>query len=180
MKNQLLPLTALILTYSTQVFAQEQAAPTISEQPMATDSPISGDASQPPSDLPAPESRSWINKPLLITGTALFVAGYVPALVVSQTSDRPTDQNNLVYPVVGPWMNLADRGCDERACQDENTNKALLIADGVVQGVGALGLVLSLLLPGKTTQNWYLIGDTHVGPMYISNATYGLGAAGNF
>ncbi len=180
MKKQLLPLSAVILTCSAQAFAQDPAPPTISEERMTTDSPVSGDVGQAPSDLPAPEDRSWINKPLLITGTALFVASYVPALVISQTSDRPTDRDNLVLPVVGPWMNLADRGCDERACEDENTNKALLIADGVVQGVGALGMLLSLMLPGKTTQNWYLIGDTHVGPMYISNSTYGLGAAGNF
>ncbi len=179
-KRPILPLTALFLTCAVPAYAQDAAAPTISETPMQADSRMVGGADEPPSDLPAPESRSWVNKPLLITGAALLVTGYVPALVISQTSERPIDQDKLVIPVVGPWMNLVDRGCDERECADEDTNKALLIADGVVQGVGALGVVLSLLLPGKTTQNWYLIGDTRVAPMYISKSVYGLGAAGTF
>lgn len=147
---------------------------------MRTDARPSGSIDEPPSDLPAPADRSWVNKPLLITGSALLVAGYVPALVVSQTSERPIDRDKLVIPVAGPWMNLADRDCDDRECQHEDRNKAFLIADGVVQGVGALSLVLSLVLPGKTTQNWYLIGDTHVGPMYVAKSTYGLGATGTF
>lgn len=77
-------------------------------------------------------------------------------------------------------MDLMDRNCDERACGAERTNKTLLIVDGVAQGVGALGAVLSLLLPGKTTQHWYLIGQTHVGPMYVSDSVFGLGAVGKF
>lgn len=180
MKKHTLLFGSAILACSVPAFAQDPVAPTISETPMRTDARVSGDANQPPSDLPAPEDRSWVNKPLLITGSALLLAGYVPALVISQTSDRPIDQDKLILPVVGPWMNLVDRGCDDRECDNEDRNKGLLIADGIVQGVGALSVVLSLVLPGKTTQNWYLIGDTQVGPMYISKSVYGLGAAGSF
>jgi hypothetical protein len=180
MKTQALLLGSALLTCSLPAFAQDGVSPTISETPMRTDARMSGDINEPPSDLPAPEERSWVNKPLLITGTALLVAGYVPALVVSQTSERPIDQNKLIIPVAGPWMNLADRDCDDRECQNEDRNKAFLIADGVIQGVGALSMLVSLVLPGKTTQNWYLIGDTQVGPMYVGNSTYGMGAAGKF
>jgi hypothetical protein len=178
-KNAFL-VSALILTSSVHAAAQQTTAPTISQAPMTTESGLSGNAGDPPSDLPAPESRSWVNKPLLITGASLLVAGYVPALVISQTSDRPSDQDNLIIPVAGPWMSLMDRGCDDRECENEDRNKGLLIADGIVQGVGALGVVLSLLLPGKTTQNWYLIGDTQVVPMRVSGRSYGLGAVGTF
>jgi hypothetical protein len=180
MKTHALLLGSAIFACSVQAFAQDSATPTISETPMRTDARMSGNINEPPSDLPAPEEHSWVNKPLLITGSALLVAGYVPALVVSQTSERPIDQNKLILPVVGPWMNLADRDCDDRECQHEDRNKTLLIADGVVQGVGALSMLLSLALPGKTTQNWYLIGDTKVGPMYVGKSVYGLGAAGKF
>ncbi len=180
MKKHALLLGSAILTCSAQAFAQDPVAPTISETPMQSDARIPGDVGEPPSDLPAPEDRSWVNKPLLITGAALLAVGYVPAVVISQTSERPIDQDKLILPVVGPWMNLVDRDCDDRECENEDRNKALLIADGVVQGVGALSVVLSLVLPGKTTQNWYLIGDTQVGPMYISKSVYGLGATGKF
>jgi hypothetical protein len=180
MKNQTIAVALTVFTCATQAAAQQVATPTISETPMAGDAAIPGASSEGPSDLPAPQSRSWVNKPLLVTGGSLLVAGYVPALVISQTGDRPVDKDTLRYPVVGPWMNLMDRGCDERECNNESTNKGLLIADGVVQGVGALGVILSLLLPGKTTQNWYLIGETQVAPMYIAKSTYGLGAMGKF
>jgi hypothetical protein len=180
MKTHALLLGTAILTCSVQALAQDGVSPTISETPMRSDSRLSGNVNEPPSDLPAPEDRSWVNKPLLITGSALLLAGYVPALVISQTSERPIDQDKLFIPVVGPWLNLVDRDCDDRECQNEDRNKGLLIADGVVQGVGALSVLLSLVLPGKTTQNWYLIGDTQVGPMYVGKSVYGLGAAGKF
>jgi hypothetical protein len=180
MKRYLSVLGALIAMAPLNAAAQQTPPPTISQSPMSAEHGITGSANDPPSDLPAPESRSWINKPLLITGGSLLVAGYIPALVISQTSDRPSDQDNLIYPVAGPWMSLMDRGCDDRECENEDRNKGLLIADGIVQGVGALGVVLSLLLPGKTTQNWYLIGDTQVVPMRVSKNTYGLGATGTF
>lgn len=181
LKTQACLLGALVVTSSLHAAAQQTQAPTIARTPMTNETGLgSNNAFDPPSDLPAPESRSWINKPLLITGGTLLVAGYAPALVVSQTSDRPSDRDNLLYPVAGPWMSLDDRGCDERRCQNEDRNKTLLIVDGIVQGVGALGVVLSLLLPGKTTQNWYLIGDTQVVPMKVSNKTYGVGAVGTF
>src|SRR5690606_25235235 len=88
MKTHALLLGTAIVTSSLSALAQE-TTPTISETPMKTDARLSGNTNYPPSDLPAPESRSWINKPLLITGSALLVTGYVPALIVSQTSDRP-------------------------------------------------------------------------------------------
>jgi len=132
-------------------------------------------------DVPAPESRSWVNRPLLVTSAILLVGSYVPMAAVAYTSDRPADQTNLYYPVVGPWMNLADRQCDIRACNNEGLNKAMLILDGVGQGLGALGVVTSFFLPNKATANWYLIGDekTHAGPTRVGTG-YGFGAAGHF
>jgi hypothetical protein len=180
--RQLFRVSVLSVTTATAAFAQSTTPPTISSTPMNTEGASGSESGFQPSDLPAAEDKSWVNKPLLITGAAVLVAGYVPLVVVSQTSDRPGDQTNLLYPVVGPWMNLNDRGCDERACGDESLNKGLLIAGGVAQGVGALAVLLSLVLPGETTQNWYLIGKskTQVTPMYVGNSTYGLGALGTF
>ena len=134
-----------------------------------------------PGDTPAPETRSWVNRPLLITGSVLLVASYVPVAVTAYVSERPADQTNLYYPVVGPWMNLADRQCDIRPCNNEGLTKALLIADGVGQGLGALAVVTSFFLPNSKTANWYLIGSdkTHAGPTRVGTG-YGFGAAGHF
>ncbi len=132
-------------------------------------------------DIPPPERRSWVNRPLLITSSILLVGSYVPMAAIAYTSDRRADQTNLYYPVVGPWMNLADRQCDIRPCNNEGLNKAMLILDGVGQGLGAIGVVTSFFLPNTSTSNWYLVGDdkAHAGPTRVGTG-YGMGAAGVF
>jgi hypothetical protein len=76
---------------------------------------------------------------------------YVPALVVAIKSERRGD-DYLYYPVVGPWMNLANRGdCATCSQERENVNEGLLIADGVFQGVGALQIVGAFLMPERQT-----------------------------
>jgi hypothetical protein len=153
----------------------------ITETPMPGDTSGLGTQAQA-SDLPAPDTRSWVNRPLLVTSSILLVGSYVPMAAIAFTSDRPADQTNLYYPVVGPWLNLGDRQCDIRACNNEGLNKALLIVDGIGQGLGAIGVVASFFLPGKTTRHWYLIGDdrVHAGPSRVGMGGYGLGAAGTF
>lgn len=123
-----------------------------------------------------------MNRPLLITSAIVLVGSYVPMTAVAYTSDRPSDQSNLYYPVVGPWMDLGDRGCDVRACSNEGLNKALLIASGIGQGIGAIGVVASFFVPNKVTHSWYLIGDSrlHGGPTSVGIGGYGLGASGAF
>jgi hypothetical protein len=139
-------------------------------------------AGSTPSDLPAPDKTAWVNRPLLITSSIVMVGAYVPAAAVAYSSDRAADQKNLYYPIVGPWMNLADRQCDVVACSNEGLNKTLLIADGVGQGLGAIGLVASIFVPGKTTRNWYLIGNdkVHAGPQRMGGLGYGFVANGEF
>lgn len=174
-------LVAASLASASPALAADPPIPVITETPMPGDG--SGLAAQAQaSDLPAPSTRSWVNRPLLVTSSILLVGAYVPMAAVAFTSDRPADQTNLYYPVVGPWMNLADRQCDIRACNNETLNKFLLIADGIGQGIGAIGVVTSFFLPGKTTRHWYLIGDdrTHLGPTRLGLGGYGLGAAGTF
>jgi hypothetical protein len=59
--------------------------------------------------------------------------------------------------------------------------KALLVADGIAQGLGALMLVSSFFIPEKKTSHWYLIGsnDLRVAPSNVGTG-YGLGAMGRF
>lgn len=158
--------------------AAAQLPPTVSQAPVTH-----GPATNPPTDAASglhDPARPWVNKPLLLTGTTLMVAGYVPALVVSQLSDRPEDRRTLAYPVAGPWLRLTDDECGERPCRNEERNRGLLVADGIVQGVGALGVVLSLILPDEATENWPLLGNTKVVPMRVGGRSYGLGAVGTF
>jgi hypothetical protein len=85
-------------------------------------------------------------------GTGMFVISYGASAIVGAMSDRDADKR-LFIPVAGPWMNLADRGCNAAApCgKGEDVAKAMLITSGVVQGAGVLAALGSLVIPESTT-----------------------------
>jgi hypothetical protein len=124
--------------------------------------------------------HTFPNRPLLVTGVLLLGVSYAPAAVIAATSDREADEK-LYYPVAGPWLDLNHRGCAANPCDNNDLNRGLLVADGIVQGAGALGVLLSLVLPEKTTRHWYLIGnrDVVVAPQ-VGSSLLGLGAVGRF
>jgi hypothetical protein len=97
---------------------------------------------------PALESSGTLpNRSLLRSGLFTLGASYVPALVVAIESDRPSD-DHLYAPIVGPWLDLANRGDDcDGGCGNETVNKVLLVTDGVFQGIGALQILGSLIFP---------------------------------
>jgi hypothetical protein len=158
--------------------------------PVTTSASTSASATggaQASSDLPAPEAqtttKSYINRPVLVT-SLLFLGGtYLASAVDGATSGRDADRSNLFFPVVGPWMDYANRDCSvpQKCNANEGGYKALLVLDGIGQGLGAIGVITSFFIPEKTTRNWYLIGDSqfHAAPSPVGTG-YGLGAAGAF
>jgi hypothetical protein len=91
------------------------------------------------------------NRFLLGSGVFTLGAAYVPSLVVASESDRSAD-NHLYAPVVGPWFDLAARGhCSSGDCSGETVNKVLLVTDGVFQGLGALQIISSFVMPETRT-----------------------------
>lgn len=88
------------------------------------------------------------NRKLLSSGAWTLGLSYAPALVVAIKSERRGD-DYLYYPVVGPWLDLAHRKC--ATCGDDNLNQALLVTDGVFQGIGALSILGAFLLPERHT-----------------------------
>jgi hypothetical protein len=127
------------------------------------------------------EEVSPVNRPLLLTGGVILVGSYVPAMITAAASDRHED-NRLYIPVVGPWLDLANRDCVSLPCPNETMNTTLLIGGGILQGIGAVGVVTSLFIPEKRTRNWYLIGnDTmHVLPTSMGYGAAGITAGGKF
>lgn len=130
----------------------------------------------------APETtkNSRPNRPLLITGLVFLGGAYGASAIVAGTSNR-TEDEKLYYPVVGPWMDLNDRDCNRNPCSNKTLNQVLLVGDGVVQGLGALSLALSIILPEKTTRSWYLIGnDSWSLTPQLGRYLTGVGAVGRF
>lgn len=84
---------------------------------------------------------------LLRNGLWTLGVMYATSVVVAIASPRPSD-DYLFIPVAGPWLDLSNR--DARGGNDgdyENLYQALLIADGVIQAVGAAQVALSLIFP---------------------------------
>jgi hypothetical protein len=157
----------------------EPAAPTSTTTTTAAFT--TGPSSSTVHDLPTIETESPINRALMVTGLVLFAGSYATAAGVAYASSRPEDQKNLYIPIVGPWVDIAQRDCVARPCTQQSLDTALLAVDGVVQGLGALGVLTSLFVPEKTTRHWYLIGDAvQVAPTRVGILGYGLGASGKF
>jgi hypothetical protein len=119
---------------------------------------------------------------LLKGGVWTLGLSYAPALVVGIASPLPEDRY-LLAPVAGPWIDFAKRDCP--SCAHEGWNKALLVTDGVIQGVGALEILGSFLFVEHTTATRTARPPTkhkalalHVVPRFMGS--YGLTAIGEF
>jgi hypothetical protein len=135
----------------------------------------------PMADVPVTETKSPINRPLLLTGALVLGGTYGASAIISGTSGRPSDKSHLAVPMVGPWLDLANRDTDVRPSRNEGLNKALLIADGVGQGLGAIALISAFFVPEKTVRHFYVLGNEkiHVAPTRVGTG-YGLGGGGTF
>lgn len=171
----------IALTLASASFAQSSPSAAPKDDPALEALFSEGTSPATARDLPSTETSSIVNRPLLITSTLLFAGTWGTSIGFAYFSDRPEDQKYLYYPVAGPWLDYANRDCAARPCTNEGLNKALLIADGIGQGLGALGMVTSFFIPEKTTRHWHLIGADiiHAGPTRVGTG-YGIGAMGRF
>jgi hypothetical protein len=129
---------------------------------------------------PSTQRSTLPNTPLLVTGLVLLGGTYGASVVAGALSDRDSDRK-LYYPVVGPWMSLSERDCTADPCNNKTLGTVLLVGSGALQGLGAVSMLMSLVIPRKTTHQWYLIGneDTFVAPVVGANQL-GAVAVGSF
>ncbi len=125
-------------------------------------------------------TQSTINRPLLITGSVVLLGSYVPAAIVASQSPRHEDER-LYVPVVGPWLDLANRDCSQVNCPNETRNKTLLIGGGILQGLGTVGVISSFFIPEKKNRSWWMFGSEKVTVAPTNTASgAGLSAFGQF
>ena len=126
------------------------------------------------------------NRTLLSTGAGIFVLSYGSSVVAGAISDRDEDKR-LFIPVVGPWMDLANRDCGANPCGgNEDVAKAMIVTSGVVQGAGLLLALSSLIIPEsesiteRTSAKAKVVKpEVKVAPVSF-RAGAGLGAVGRF
>lgn len=159
-------------------------APVYVQQPTSTTTTTAAPYSAPSSDTSERTIEHRPNRTLLSTGVGIFVVSYGASAVAAAVSDRDADKN-LFIPVVGPWMDLGDRGCDTRGCGNrEDINKAMIITSGIVQGAGVLMALSSLIVPESTSVSEKRTTakakpEVRVSPVSFG-AGAGLGAVGRF
>ena len=118
-----------------------------------------------------------VNYVVLSTGAVAFLGTYIASVIVAANSNTQGD-NRLYWPVAGPWLDLADRRdcggflapCD----RNENTYKGLLIADGIVQGLGILTILDGLIFPVHHYHDRYAVRPVQM------NQGSGLALTGRF
>jgi hypothetical protein len=126
------------------------------------------------------------NGPLLEKGIFAFFASYVPSVIVAVVNDNSYDKR-LYVPVVGPWLDLADRpgcgGIGQSPCGTEAAYKVLLVVVGSFQGLGALATVVGLAVPERIITPAPEKAGTltvHVLPAQMGRDGYGMQALGTF
>jgi hypothetical protein len=163
----------------------------------AVRSPSAYAQTAPPPPPPVMVERPVLPNPVLFRGgLALFTVGYIPAVTVAFFSDHKGDAN-LFIPVAGPWIDLATRDCSGSTyltmdgpvevgtgyrCGTTGTDQAALILDGVVQGMGAVAFIGSLVIPERT-QEWARLSpfpNVSFSPTSFSGRGMGAVAAGRF
>jgi hypothetical protein len=95
------------------------------------------------------ESGYVPNLYLLTTGLILWGGSYTASVIVAASSSNSADQH-LYVPIVGPWIDLGNRGgCPVGAssCDSETASKVGLVADGVLQALGTIQVVWGFLKP---------------------------------
>lgn len=169
----------------TQPVYVQQPAPVIVQQPASTTTTTAAPYSPPGSDTTERTVEHRPNRTLLSTGVGIFVVSYGASAVAGAISDRESDKN-LFIPVVGPWMDLADRNCStaEPCGNREDINKAMLITSGVVQGAGVLMALGSLIIPETTSVTERRTTAKNKPSVAVSPVSFGagggIGAIGRF
>ena len=121
------------------------------------------------------ESDYW-NAPVFMTGAVVFAGSYGASVIVSDQSSHP-GADRLNVPLVGPWLALNDWGdcpIDRPSCDQNTTDKVLLVADGVFQAAGLITMVDGILMPSHhLIAHRYADKGVHVTPTHNGFAVFG-------
>jgi hypothetical protein len=118
------------------------------------------------------------------SGIGTFALSYLPAVVVGATSDLDADRT-LFVPLAGPWLDLTQRPkCGPIvSCNTEDTDKVLLVTDGVFQAIGAISIVGGFLTTTRETRTVRAADmrpTLRISPASVGGKGYGLMALGSF
>jgi hypothetical protein len=179
MKRQLaLAVGVAVVGWTTASFAQDTTAAPAPAQTTAL--------SPPPPLTEHTTTYAGPNRYMIGTGLITFGVAYLPAVIVAADSSNNVD-HHLYVPVVGPWLDLANRpacGPGSISCDNETTNKILIALSGVFQGLGVITTVMGFLVPEHNQTTVTTTGSdkptVHFTPTQMGAGGYGAAAFGTF
>jgi hypothetical protein len=118
-----------------------------------------------------------MNTGVFTSGAVMFGGSYIASIIVAGASDHPGAER-LYVPVLGPWLALGDWGncpVSNVACDNNTTDKVLLVADGIVQAAGVLTMIDGLVWP--SSHRHVVVADTKV---HITPTGNGMAVFGHF
>jgi hypothetical protein len=148
-------------------------------------------ASTPPTPLSdTGQTRTESTGPdLRMIGGGLITLGvsYGIGIAVASNSDHHGDRH-LYVPVIGPWLDLGDRGGDcsqSGSCDRETFNRFLIAADGVFQALGVVSVISGFVFEPKrnvvtTTTATSSKPTIELTPVQYGRGSLGLAAFGTF
>ena len=179
-RRAVLAFVAGVLAFASHARADDSAA--VTPPPMAA---VTIPSPVPQSVDIGPQERGP-NLVILGAGIVSFADAYGIAAIVGATSSYQPDRR-LFVPVLGPWLDLADRAsCSPTgagSCHTERVNRASLVIDGVFQGIGVLAIAGALAFPWPRTA---MTADAPAGPqltlapVQYAHGGMGLAALGTF
>jgi hypothetical protein len=116
-----------------------------------------------------------MNAGVFSSGAVLFGGSYIASIIVAGASDHPGAER-LYVPVLGPWLALGDWGnCNvtNPNCDNNTTDKVLLVADGIVQAAGILTMIDGLVWPSSHHRVVVADKKVHVTPTGNGMAVFG-------
>jgi hypothetical protein len=170
--------SAFVLSYSTPSLAQEKPE----KAPVATTTTTAAPYS-PGGETYVNRVEHRPNRTLLWTGVTVFSVTYVGSVVAGGIAGDRVPDKNLFIPLVGPWLDLGQRDCDFRPCDDaqERMFQGLIIASGIAQGAGALMVLSSFFVPESSDAPRVAKAkpEVHLAPVSYASGG-GIGAVGRF
>jgi hypothetical protein len=135
------------------------------------------EAQSAPSSSSEKVTASSPNYAVIGTGVLTFAVSYVPAAIVSATSNQSSD-SSLAVPLLGPWIDLGRRpDCGPGAirCRVETGNQVLLVTDGLFQAWGVVAAVIGIFAKDYSRSS----SPVQVAPAQVGGG-YGVTAFGLF
>lgn len=147
--------------------------PTLAPPDRPAPPPVPAPASYTSSQSRYQEVIDAYSAPMFTTGALVFAGSYGTSVIVAGASSNDRGNERLYVPVLGPWLALNDRGsCDitRSSCDRETSAKVLLVADGVFQAAGIIGMLDGVLQPTSrrvVTRSAKLDTKLHVKPTAV-------------